>query len=118
MSLNSCRHAVLILAHKQRVDNLIGTQVKIAFGKFLQDAALFYRQLACKLQAAYGSVGFTLADAQLQTPPNLPEQQYKQQDCRQSVYRCLICLGDIFRYALQDSRSKLAEPKLLAVVCM
>lgn len=75
-------------------------QVKIAFGKFLQDAALFYRQLACKLQTAYGSVGFTLADAHLQTQPSVPEQQYQQQDCRPSVYRCLICLGDIFRCAL------------------
>ena len=95
------RHVVLMLAHKHWTDHFTCVQVKIAFGKFLQDAALFYRQLACKLQAAYGSVGFSLADAQLQSPPHLPEQQYKQQDCRQSVYRCLICLGDIFRYALQ-----------------
>ena len=76
---------------------LLFAQVKIAFGKFLHDAALFYRQLACKLQSAYGNVGFSLADAKLQTVPSVPAEQYKQQDCTQSVYRCLICLGDIFR---------------------
>ena len=76
---------------------LLGVQVKVAFKNFLQDAALFYRQLACKLQTAYGSVGFSLADAQLQTAPSIPEKDYMQQDCRPSVYRCLICLGDIFR---------------------
>lgn len=74
-------------------------QVKLTFGRFLQDAALFYRQLACKLQAAYGDVGFSLADAQLQAQPAVPHQQYSAQDCQASVYRCLICLGDIFRFA-------------------
>ena len=73
--------------------------MKLTFGRFLQDAALFYRQLACKLQAAYGAVGFSLEDAQLQTTPAVPDHQYIPQDCKPSVYRCLICLGDIFRYA-------------------
>jgi len=73
--------------------------VKLTFGRFLQDAALFYRQLACKLQAAYGAVGFSLEEAQLQTTPAVPDHQYTPQDCKPSVYRCLICLGDIFRYA-------------------
>ena len=74
-------------------------QVKLTFGRFLQDAALFYRQLACKLQVAYGNVGFSLADAQLEALPAVPNQQYSAQDCQASVYRCLICLGDIFRFA-------------------
>lgn len=73
-------------------------QVKIAFGRFLQDAALFYKQLAVKLQTAYGSVGYSVADAQLTAVPPVPDQAYRQQDCRNSVFRCLICLGDIFRY--------------------
>ena len=73
-------------------------QVKIAFGRFLQDAALFYKQLAVKLQIAYGSVGYSVADAQLTAVPSVPDQAYQHQDCRTSVFRCLICLGDIFRY--------------------
>ncbi|KAA6424776.1 MAG: hypothetical protein FRX49_05443 [Trebouxia sp. A1-2] len=73
-------------------------KVKLTFGGFLQDAARFYRQLACKLQTAYGAVGFSLEEAQLQTAPAVPDQQYTPQDCKPSVYRCLICLGDIFRY--------------------
>ena len=73
-------------------------QVKIAFGRFLQEGAKFYRELALKLQMAYGDVGFALADAQLQNLPDFDsQQQYQQQDCRVSVYRCLICLGDICR---------------------
>ena len=73
------------------------SQVKIAFGKFLQDAALFYKQLAVKLQTAYGSVGYSAADAQLTAVPSVPDQTYHQHDCRSSVFRCLICLGDIYR---------------------
>lgn len=78
-------------------------QVKIAFGKFLQDAALFYKQLAVKLQVAYGSVGYSVADAQLTAVPTVPDQAYSHQDCRISVFRCLICLGDIFRYQFWGS---------------
>lgn len=70
----------------------------------MQDAARFYRQLACKLQTAYGAVGFSLEEAQLQTAPAVPDQQYTPQDCKPSVYRCLICLGDIFRCATHHSR--------------
>ncbi|DBA73433.1 TPA: hypothetical protein ACH3X1_011469 [Trebouxia sp. C0004] len=83
-------------------------KVKLTFGRFLQDAALFYRQLACKLQAAYGAVGFSLEEAQLQTAPAVPDHQYILQDCKPSVYRCLICLGDIFRYetSVLQSQSK------------
>ena len=81
-------------------------QVKIAFGKFLQDAALFYKQLAVKLQTAYGSVGYTVADAQLTAVPSVPDQTYHQHDCRSSVFRCLICLGDIYRYQVSDSLSR------------
>ncbi|KAL0046021.1 hypothetical protein WJX82_011659 [Trebouxia sp. C0006] len=73
-------------------------KVKLTFGRFLQDAALFYRQLACKLQIAYGAVGFSLEEAQLQTAPDVPDHQDIPKDCKTSVYRCLICLGDIFRY--------------------
>lgn len=81
----------------QRNTNCV-PQVKIAFGRFLQDAALFYKQLAVKLQTAYGNVGYSVADAQLTAVPPVPDQAYRHQDCRNSVFRCLICLGDIFRY--------------------
>lgn len=72
-------------------------QVKIAFGNFLKEGAKFYRELALKLQIAYGDVGFSLADAKLQALPDVPDNQFQPLDCSMSVYRCLICLGDICR---------------------
>ncbi|KAK9905112.1 hypothetical protein WJX75_009845 [Coccomyxa subellipsoidea] len=70
---------------------------------FLNEASLFYALLVLKLQAAYGSVGFQLdfadqaaLDAALGSallPPRVATL-----DCRISVYRCLICLGDLARY--------------------
>lgn len=95
-------------AASTRLTHICCLQVKLTFGRFLQDAALFYRQLACKLQAAYGDVGFSLADAQLQAQPAVPHQQYSAQDCQASVYRCLICLGDIFRFASSSVQKKVA----------
>lgn len=70
--------------------------------RFLKEAALFYAMLVLKLQAAYGSVSFQLdfadqaaLDAALGSvllPPRAATL-----DCRISVYRCLICLGDLAR---------------------
>ncbi len=77
-------------------------QAKGACLRFLKEASLFYALLILKLQAAYGSVDFQLEfadhaalDAALGSamlPPRVATL-----DCRLSVYRCLICLGDLAR---------------------
>jgi hypothetical protein len=77
-------------------------QVISAFLKFVRETSLFYATLAVKLQAAFGSVGFKLSfadqaelDAALEgmvLPPRTATF-----DCRISIYRCLICLGDLAR---------------------
>ena len=82
-------------------------QVISAFVKFVKEASLFYALLAVKLQAAYGSVDFQLSfadqadlDAALSSvalPPRMATP-----DCRISIYRCLICLGDLARFAISS----------------
>ncbi|BDA49482.1 probable telomerase-binding protein EST1A at N-terminal half [Coccomyxa sp. Obi] len=79
------------------------TKVRDACLRFLNEASLFYALLVLKLQAAYGSVGFELdyadksaldtALGSVLLPPRVATL-----DCRISVYRCLICLGDLARY--------------------
>ena len=80
----------------------VALQARKACLLFLNEASLFYALLVLKLQAAYGSVGFQLdfadqaaLDAALGSallPPRVATL-----DCRISVYRCLICLGDLAR---------------------
>lgn len=90
-------------------------QVKIALLKFLQEATQFYKQLAVKLQATFGDVGFTV-DAQSQiSSENVQRQQQQQQrtaasavDARISVYRCLICLGDLARCVASQTDWRIA----------
>ena len=82
-------------------------QVKVALLKFLQDASDFYRRLAVKLQATFGDVGVAI-DAQGQiSSENAPSQQQPAGavNARVSVYRCLICLGDLARHVPRDSDS-------------
>ena len=77
-------------------------QVRDTCLRFLNEASLFYALLVLKLQAAYGSVGFELdyadkaaldsALGSVLLPPRVATL-----DCRISVYRCLICLGDLAR---------------------
>ncbi|KAK9817739.1 hypothetical protein WJX72_001469 [[Myrmecia] bisecta] len=75
-------------------------KVKSAFAKFLEDAIGFYKLLALRLQATYGNVGFQLDadDAPELLNAELPPAAAQPQDCRISVYRCCICIGDLARY--------------------
>jgi len=58
------------------------------------------------VQIVYGSVGYELSPAEAAAlggalaPDMLPPPSEVPHDCRQSVYRCLICLGDLARRAL------------------
>ncbi|KAK9824966.1 hypothetical protein WJX74_010942 [Apatococcus lobatus] len=76
-------------------------KVKRAFLQFLEEAAAFYTSLATQLQETYGDTGFrahdmpsraALADAVVAAgqPPAWHTA---------AVGRCLICLGDLSRYA-------------------
>lgn len=103
LTMRSCSLLYFVVSETYSDNIDCKLQVKIAFGKFLQDAALFYKQLAVKLQSAYGSVGYSAADAQLTAVPSVADQTHHHHDCRNSVFRCLICLGDIYRYQNSDS---------------
>lgn len=77
-------------------------QVKVALLKFLKSASEFYEGLAMKLQATFGDAGFTSTDTLLappasQVPQTLPHALPIGVDVKISVYRCLICLGDLAR---------------------
>lgn len=78
-------------------------QVKNVLDKFLDNSREFYLELAVTLQATYGDVGFRSGseEAVLDTAAfsQLPAVGTGL-DCRISVYRCLICLGDLSRYKL------------------
>lgn len=77
-------------------------QVRDTCLRFLNEASLFYALLVLKLQSAYGSVGFELDYADKAALDNalgsvLLPPRVATLDCRISVYRCLICLGDLAR---------------------
>lgn len=91
-------------------------QTCTAFTKFLEDATAFYKALAYRLQEVYGSAGFTVQPREAgaldgvvasagstpsTTPSTLPggngEAGGASHLCRQSVYRCIVCLGDLAR---------------------
>ncbi|KAL4853490.1 hypothetical protein ACK3TF_005514 [Chlorella vulgaris] len=78
-------------------------KTELAFQAYLRDAQAFYLQLAAKLQQRYGDAGFpqALAAQHLQALGQevaAVEAAPQPQDCRASVHRCLICLGDLARY--------------------
>ena len=79
-------------------------QVKVALLKFLKSASEFYESLAMKLQATFGDAGFTSTDTSaaapaIRVPRTLPHALNVGVDVKISVYRCLICLGDLARWA-------------------
>ena len=86
-------------------------QTTAVFVKILREASVFYALLTAKLQAAYGQLGFALAfpgmDDDLAAAAQrsaLPDFNAAL-DCRISIYRCLICLGDLARLALLLTQS-------------
>jgi len=77
-------------------------QTTTVFVKFLREASTFYALLTVKLQAAFGQLGFALNFPGLEDLAGasarsvIPEVKTSL-DCRISIYRCLICLGDLAR---------------------
>lgn len=77
-------------------------QTTAVFVKYLREASAFYALLAVKLQAAYGQLGFALdfpgLEDLLEAIERTAVPEFKTGlDCRISIYRCLICLGDLAR---------------------
>ena len=65
---------------------------------------MFYKGLAVKLQDTFGDAGFSVdAEGQICGENTQQQEQLQQQaplhavDAQISVYRCLICLGDLAR---------------------
>lgn len=94
-----------------RLRHASSVQTTTVFVKFLREASTFYALLTLKLQATFGQLGFALefpglddlAAATQQT--DIPE--YKTSlDCRISIYRCLICLGDLARCTIKHAFHK------------
>ena len=86
----------------RRVSSLQTTSV---FAKFLREASTFYALLTLKLQAAYGQLGFALDfpgldDLAAATERTVIPAFKTSLDCRISIYRCLICLGDLARWGV------------------
>ena len=84
-------------------------QTTSVFVKFLREASIFYALLTLKLQAAFGQLGFALEFPGLDDLAAATHQteisEFKTSlDCRISIYRCLICLGDLARWGLPSSR--------------
>ena len=80
-------------------------QTTSVFVKFLREASAFYALLTLKLQAAFGQLGFALDFPGLDDLAVVTERavipEFKTSlDCRISIYRCLICLGDLARCCL------------------
>ena len=80
-------------------------QTASVFAKFLREASAFYALLTLKLQAAYGQLGFALDfpgldDLAAATERTVIPEFKISLDCRISIYRCLICLGDLARWGL------------------
>ena len=69
-----------------------------AFLKFLEESLAFYKAVASKLQLVFGSVGFDVGaeDAGALNGLAIPTDS-QNQDCRSSVWRCIVCLGDLAR---------------------
>lgn len=86
-------------------------QTTAVFVKFLREASVFYALLTAKLQAAYGQLGFALAFPGMDDDLAAAAQRsalpiFKAAlDCRISIYRCLICLGDLARLDLLLAQS-------------
>ena len=75
-------------------------QVKGTFRAFLTDAAAFYKDLIIRLQQEQGDVGAVLAlGGQVVIEQGLLAAREGAGGCRVSVYRCLVCLGDLARWA-------------------
>lgn len=75
-------------------------QASGAFSKFLAEAADFYRALVLRLQTTYGSVGVDTAPEDvhvLDRTASISAKDAGNVDCRSSVCRSLVCLGDIAR---------------------
>ena len=77
-------------------------QTTSVFVKFLREASTFYALLILKLQAAFGQLGFALDfpgldDLAAATERTVIPDFKTSLDCRISIYRCLICLGDLAR---------------------
>ena len=94
-------------------------QAQSAFNQLLSAAATFYRSLALDVQAVYGHGGCPVsfpehpaigAGATPPTPNASPI------DARPTISRCLICLGDLARYAPEHAciARSLAWPVLSA----
>ena len=82
-------HTVLILA-----------QVKAALLKFLDEATTFYMQLITDLQSTFGDIGLRMGDGQSTARLELHASQplsTRHPASVVSIYRCLICLGDLAR---------------------
>ena len=77
-------------------------QTRRAFLGLLAEGTGFYKALAMKLQTAYGDAKFQFAPEEAPSIGAIASLSSvdKGQDVRQSVYRCLICLGDLARYFL------------------
>ena len=84
-------------------------RVAITYSSFLADSVARYSQLLLRLQAAYGKVPGceqvpSVGGAPHPDAPPLPQQQKEQRvDCTLSVHRTLVYLGDLCRYASQES---------------
>lgn len=95
-------HCALLLRACTITDVYAWAQTTAVFVRFLREASTFYALLTSKLQAAYGRLGFTLEFPGLDDLDAVSEQtampEFKTSlDCRISIYRCLICLGDLAR---------------------
>ena len=76
------------------------SQVKAALLKFLEEATSFYLQLIASLQAAHGTIGLLLGTVPSSPRIVLHADQLPATEHSVvvvSIYRCLICLGDLAR---------------------
>ncbi|KAL4421752.1 hypothetical protein ABPG77_009735 [Micractinium sp. CCAP 211/92] len=88
----------------KQAEGELRAKTKLAFHAFLEDGKAFYLILVLKLQQRFGPAGLppALAAQHLQQmglaePAPLPPSS-RPLDCRASVHRCLVCLGDLSRY--------------------
>lgn len=70
------------------------------FGPLLTDGLAFYKAMAYKLQMVYGEVGYKPSTRELGELAALIGDVKKAEqplNASLSVYRCLICIGDLTR---------------------
>lgn len=74
--------------------------MKAALLKFLDEATTFYLQLINDLQARHGDICLRMGDGQSTArlePHAEPPLSTSHSASAVSIYRCLICLGDLAR---------------------